>query len=71
MGTTIEFLVSEVMRQLKGFVPAGGIVRFELNLGIGTELGVYDSLYTPAGAPQNKITFDAVMPSEDQTASSD
>lgn len=71
MGTSLENLVSEVMRQLKGFVPAGGIVHFELNLGICAEIGVYDARSNSVEHPQNKLVFDAVMPSEDQTASSD
>lgn len=70
-GTTIDSLVSEVMHQLKGFVPAGGVVHFELNIGIGSDIGVYDSSALPAGAPCNVASFDVVMLSESQTAFSD
>ena len=64
MGTSLDYLVSEVMRQLKGYVPAGGIVHFDVNIGILDYVGVYDAMRNSNVYPQNKITFDAVMPSE-------
>ena len=63
-GASLDRLVSEVMGQLKGFVPVGGVVHFEVNLGIGLNIGVYDALHNTNNSPQNTVSFYAIMPDD-------
>ena len=69
-ATTIDNLIASVLSQLKGAVPAGDAVHFELIIGFNEEgVGVYESTYLPTQGTKNTISFDVVMPSENEQAS--